>query len=96
MAKLLILLLVLLAIALGVALSMANSGEVSIDLLFAQYDTRLIYVLTIEFIVVVLLCAVGMQVRGAMYRRRIRRLEKQQKALEDELNTLRTLPLSEV
>lgn len=96
MTKLLILVVVLLAAGLGVALSMANPEPVTVDLLFGQWTAPLIWILAAEFFVVIVGCVVFMQVRAALFRRRIRRLEKQQKALEDELNTLRTLPLSEV
>lgn len=96
MMKLILVAGVLLAGALGVALAMANPTPVTVDLLFAQWTAPLIWILALEFVVVVLLCAVVLQIRSAIYRRRINRLQKQLDAAEAELNNLRSLPLSEV
>lgn len=96
MMKLILLVGVLLAGALGVALAMSNPAPVTVDLLFAQWTAPLIWILALEFILVVLLCALVLQIRAAIFRRRINRLQKQLDAAEAELNNLRSLPLSEV
>ncbi len=95
MTRFLVLLVVVASAALGAALAFFNQNVVHFNYLVGETDWPLIVLMIVELVIVVICTLLACGARLMSLKAELRRTRRQLRDVENELKTLRNLPLNE-